>query len=65
MSKIASKAPISAIDLVLCLSGEHLVDPALIVDTIKSNAGLWAKVREYGKGNSSYESVSESLVNYL
>ena len=60
-----SKTIMSAENLVLCLSGEHLVEPALIVETIKENIGLWAKVKEYGKGNASYESVSESLANYL
>ena len=57
--------PMSAIDLVECLAGEHLVDPALIVETIKDNVGLWAKVKSYGKGLATYESVSESLANYL
>jgi hypothetical protein len=55
----------SAEDLVLTLSGEHLVTPALIVETIKDNAGLWATVKSYGNGNATYERVSESLANYL
>ena len=55
----------SAINLVLCLSGEHCVMPEMIVETIKSNVGLWATVREYGKGNATYEKVSESLANYI
>lgn len=57
--------PMSAINLVQCLAAEHLVDPALVVETIKDNAGLWAKVRSYGKGLATYESVSETLANYL
>ena len=57
--------PMSAINLVLCLSGEHCVMPEMIVETIKSNVGLWATVREYGKGNATYEKVSESLANYI
>lgn len=55
----------SAENLVLCLSGEHLASPELIIETIKGNAKLWAEVRAYGKGNATYESVSESLACYL
>ena len=55
----------SAENLVLCLSGEHLTSPELIIETIKGNAKLWAEVRAYGKGNATYESVSESLACYL
>lgn len=57
--------PMSAENLVLCLSGEHCVTPEDIIETIKSNVGLWAKVQSYGKGLSSYESVSETLANYI
>lgn len=60
-----SKTIMSAESLVLCLAGEHLALPALIVETIKTNPALWAQVRAYGKGNASYESVSESLAGYL
>lgn len=52
-------------DLVLCLSGEHLVSPELIVETIKDNAGLWATVKSYGKGLVTYERVSETLAEYI
>lgn len=55
----------SAENLVLCLSGEHLADPELIIETIKANIGLKHKVIAYGKGNATYESVSESLANYI
>ena len=55
----------SAEELVLTLSGEHLVSPALIVETIKANVGLWATVKSYGKGLNTYERVSETLANYL
>lgn len=57
--------PMSAIQLVESLAGEHLVDPALLVETIKANAGLWAAVKSYGKGLATYEHVSETLANYL
>ena len=60
-----SKTIMSAESLVLCLAGEHLALPALIVETIKANPALWAQVRAYGKGSASYESVSESLAGYL
>ena len=55
----------SAENLVLCLSGEHLVSPELIVETIKDNAGLWATVKSYGKGLVTYERVSETLAEYI
>ena len=55
----------SAEHLVLCLSGEHLVEPSLIVETIKDNAGLWATVKSYGKGLVTYERVSETLAEYI
>jgi hypothetical protein len=59
------KTIMSAEELVLTLSGEHLVTPALIVETIKANVGLWATVKSYGKGLADYERVSETLANYL
>ena len=63
--KVSIEKPMSAESLVLCLSGEHLVSPEFIVETIKDNLGLRHKVIAYGKGNATYESVSESLANYL
>lgn len=62
---IVTPNPMSAIELVETLAGEHLVLPGLIVETIKENAGLWATVKSYGKGTVTYERVSESLANYL
>lgn len=62
---ITTTKPMSAENLVLCLAGEHCVTPEDIIETIKGNAGLWAKVRSYGKGLATYESVSETLANYI
>lgn len=45
----------------LCLSGELLADPADIVEAIKSDDAMLSLVRQYGKGEATYESVLEAL----
>ena len=65
MSQISIPKPMSAENLVLCLSGEHLAEPSLIVETIQANPGLWAVVKSYGKGLTQYEKVSETLAEYI
>ena len=64
MSNLMSEI-LSAENLVLRLSSEHLVSPELIVETVKDNAGLWATVKSYGKGLVTYERVSETLAEYI
>lgn len=54
-------SPMSANTLVLCLAGELLADPAEIVEVIKSEADLLSLVRQYGKGEATYQEVLEAL----
>ena len=42
--------PMSATNLIQCLTGELLTDPALLVETIKEDGETLALVRRYGKG---------------
>ena len=51
----------SAKDLILCLSGELLVDPALLVETIREEEDLTRLVRSYGAGDFTYEQVKDTL----
>jgi hypothetical protein len=48
-------------DLILCLSGELLVDPALLVETIREEEELTRLVRSYGAGDFTYEQVKDTL----
>lgn len=60
MSKVKNK-PMSAVNLIACLSGELLVDPALLVETIKEDQDLLRVVRSYGAGDFTYEQVLDIL----
>jgi hypothetical protein len=53
--------PMSAPDLIQCLAGELLVDPALLVETIREEEELTRLVRSYGAGNFTYEQVKDTL----
>jgi len=55
----------SATDLVLCLSGDLLVDPALLVETIKEDQDLLRVVRSYGAGDFTYEQVLDTIKDYF
>lgn len=57
--------PMSATNLILCLSGELEIDPGLIVETIKGESDLMRVVRSYGAGDLSYESVLDTLNDYF
>ena len=57
--------PMSATNLILCLSGELEIDPGLIVETIKGDSDLMRVVRSYGAGDLSYESVLDTLNDYF
>lgn len=48
-------------DLILCLSGELLVDSALLVETIRGDEDLTRLVRSYGAGDFTYEQVKDTL----
>jgi hypothetical protein len=51
----------SAKNLILCLSGELLVDPALLVETIREEEELTRLVRSYGAGDFTYQQVLDTL----
>ena len=51
----------SAKDLILCLSGELLVDPALLVETIREEEELTRLVRYYSAGDFTYSQVLDTI----
>ena len=53
--------PMSAPELIQCLAGELLVDPALLVETIREEEDLTRLVRSYGAGDFTYEQVKDTL----
>jgi hypothetical protein len=53
--------PMSAVNLIQCLSGELYCDPALLVETIKEDGETLALVRRYGKGEEEYATVLERV----
>ena len=53
--------PMSAPNLIQCLAGELLVDPALLVETIREEEELTRLVRSYGAGDFTYEKVKDTL----
>jgi hypothetical protein len=57
--------PMSAVMLVQCLAGELLVDPALLVETIKEEEDLLRVVRSYGVGDFTYEQVLDTIKDYF
>ena len=57
--------PMSAVQLISCLSGELLIDPALVLETIKGDADLLRVVKSYRAGDLSYFHVLDTLSDYL
>lgn len=57
--------PMSAVNLIQCLAGEMLVDPALMVETIKEDQDLLRVVRSYGAGDFTYEQVLDTIKDYF
>lgn len=53
--------PMSATNLIQCLAGELLTDPALLVEAIKEEESVLSTVRQYGRGQISYEEVREAV----
>lgn len=51
----------SAPDLIQCLAGELLTDPALLVETIREEESALALVRKYGRGEANYIEVREAV----
>jgi hypothetical protein len=57
--------PMSATNLILCLSGELEVDPGLLVETIKEDSDLMRVVKSYGAGDFTYAEVLDTLADYF
>ena len=57
--------PMSATNLILCLSGELEIDPGLLVETIKGESDLMRVVRSYGAGDFTYGQGLETLADYF
>lgn len=57
--------PMSATVLIECLAGDLLVDPALIVETIKEDEDLLRVVRSYGAGDFNYSDVLDTVKDYF
>lgn len=57
--------PMSAVNLIQCLAGEMLVEPALMVETIKEDKDLLRVVRSYGAGDFTYEQVLDTIKDYF
>jgi hypothetical protein len=58
-------APMSAVNLVSCLAGELLTDPALIVETIKGDEDLLHLFRSYNSGDLTYAQVLDTVKDYF
>lgn len=57
--------PMSAPMLIECLAGELLIDPSLLVETIKEEEDLLRVVRSYGAGDFTYADVLDTVKDYF
>lgn len=57
--------PISAPMLIQCLAGDLLVDPALMVETIREDQDLLRVVRSYGAGDFTYADVLDTVKDFF
>jgi hypothetical protein len=57
--------PMSATSLILCLSGEMEIDPAMLVESIKEDEDLTRLIRSYGSGDLTYTQVLDTLADYF
>ena len=57
--------PMSATNLILCLSGEMEIDPGLLVETIKGDPDLMRVIKSYGAGDFTYDQVLDTLGDYF
>lgn len=55
----------SSTNLILCLSGELAIDPALLMDTIKEEEDLVRVIRSYSAGDFTYAEVLDTLADYF
>ena len=56
---------LSAAQLIQCLAGELLTDPGLLLETIKEDQDLMRVCRSYFIGDLSYESVLDTVKDYV
>ena len=57
--------PMSATNLILCLSGDMEIDPGLIVESINEDSDLMRVVKSYGSGDFTYAQVLDTLADYF
>ena len=57
--------PMNIKDLILCLSGELLVDPALLVETIREEEDLLRVMRSYSAGDFTYADVLDTVKDFF
>ncbi len=57
--------PMSAANLIQCLAGELLTDPALLVEIIKEEEDLRRVVRSYGAGDFTYGEVLDAVKDFV
>jgi len=57
--------PMSAPMLIQCLAGDLLVDPALMVETIREDQDLLRVVRSYGAGDFTYADVLDTVKDFF
>ena len=55
----------SAVDLIQCLAGELLTDPALLVETIQEDQDLLRVIRSYREGDFTYDQVLDTVKDYV
>jgi hypothetical protein len=51
--------------LVNCLAGDLLIDPLLLVETIKEEEDLLRVIRSYGAGDFTYSQVLDTVKDYF
>lgn len=55
----------TAQQLILSLSGELLIDPALLVETIQEDQDLRRLIKSYTYGDFTYAQVLDTLTDYF
>ena len=57
--------PMGAVNLIACLAGDLLTDPALLVETIGEDPDLLRIIRSYRDGDFTYEEVLDTIKDYI
>jgi len=55
----------SAVSLIQCLAGDLLVDPALVMETIKEEQDLVRVIRSYRLGDLTYSDVLDTVKDFF